>query len=376
MKPSEMSREGAAASQPADPATPGGHGCADRLLRLARDDLLETWSRSTSLEHVVGDLSRTFARTALEPGRVSLAILPTFVAIDGLQWVWRADAPGEVTSITRPYGFLDTPEHLGSPLHEVITTGHRVRRRLGIGPTGFAFLDELGRQGATDYIAFPLMRRYAAPCILSLTTGRSGGWSDVDLAAIDQILPVLSLLVEVSEAQRLLTLAATDPLTGLANRRQFERLLRQCLATCRRSQTPIGVLYVDIDHFKAYNDGRGHLKGDECLVSIARIASGALRDSDVIARIGGEEFAVILPDASEQETLQMAQALRTQVEVSAIPHPRSPTAPWVTVSVGAVWMPPGNDATGTDLVSRADAALYRAKALGRNQVVRQALDLA
>jgi diguanylate cyclase (GGDEF)-like protein len=354
------------------PASPAP--LAARALDDVRDVLLESWTSSASLERVVGDLARALQRTAFAPSRVSLAILPAYVAVDGLQWVWTAAAPDRVAVASKPHGFLDTDEHRRSALHEVLVTGRPLYRRLGVAPTGFAFLDDLGRAGATGYLAVLLQRRHASPSVISFVTERPGGWSDDDVRALARVTTVLSLLVEVAESERFLALAATDPLTGLANRRSFEQSLRQSLALCRRAQAPLSVLYFDVDHFKAYNDCYGHLAGDECLVRVATATAGALREADHLARIGGEEFAVCLPNCAADGATLIAERLRAAVEAQRIAHARATTAAHVTVSVGAVASRPSAVSDVSDLLRLADEALYAAKAHGRNRIACRTFD--
>jgi diguanylate cyclase (GGDEF)-like protein len=128
---------------------------------------------------------------------------------------------------------------------------------------------------------------------------------------------------------------------------------------------------IDVDHFKAVNDTHGHSVGDQVLEHVARQLAAALRVSDDVGRWGGEEFLALLPEADADEALSAAERLRAQVQHSAFPGADGPIA--VTVSVGVVAVPASAlaDARIDDLVRRADAALYRAKALGRNRVERQ-----
>ena len=172
----------------------------------------------------------------------------------------------------------------------------------------------------------------------------------------------------LEEANRnLLMLASTDGLTGLANRRSFDKALMRELARCSRDGLPLALLLVDVDHFKRYNDSYGHQEGDQCLKRLSHLLRGmARRPGDVAARYGGEEFAVILPNTGADGGLHFAESLRTAVEQLSIPHCRSSYG-IVTVSVGiACETPvPGSDST---ILQHADAALYSAKAGGRNRV--------
>ncbi len=160
-------------------------------------------------------------------------------------------------------------------------------------------------------------------------------------------------------------LSHSDPLTGIANRRELDRYLKAL------SETPlygnVAVIAFDIDHFKPYNDRYGHPAGDHCLTQVALILHGRLaRSVDRVARTGGEEFVVLLPGASQAAALVIADGLRQAVEDAAIPHAASPVASVVTLSAG-VAQGPSKDAPSA-VLARADAALYRAKQAGRNRV--------
>jgi diguanylate cyclase (GGDEF)-like protein len=124
---------------------------------------------------------------------------------------------------------------------------------------------------------------------------------------------------------------------------------------------------VDVDNFKAYNDANGHLGGDECLKRIATAVSSEMRANDLVARYGGEEFAVILPNQSLKGAASVAERIRTRVEQLQVPN-RLAVDQHVTVSIGAATALPSSDTTASDLVATADAALYRAKHMGRNRI--------
>lgn len=177
---------------------------------------------------------------------------------------------------------------------------------------------------------------------------------------------------ELSQAYaKMEALALRDGLTGLLNRRALQDRVHADLARSRRLQAPFALAMIDVDHFKAVNDTHGHLVGDRVLEHVARQLAAALRVSDDVGRWGGEEFLALLPEADADEALSAAERLRAQVQHSPFPGADGPIA--VTVSVGVVAVPASalHDARIDDLVRRADAALYRAKDLGRNRVERQ-----
>jgi len=169
--------------------------------------------------------------------------------------------------------------------------------------------------------------------------------------------------------RKLATLSITDGLTGLANRRHFDEVLRTECARAMRSSQPLAVIMLDVDYFKKYNDRYGHQAGDACLIRVAQaLAAGMRRASDLTARYGGEEFSIVLPNTGADEAREIGEALRGAIEALAIDHAGAAAAQ-VTISVG-VAIQSGPDAADPDALMRlADAALYRAKGAGRNCVV-------
>lgn len=162
---------------------------------------------------------------------------------------------------------------------------------------------------------------------------------------------------------KLETLAVTDGLTGLKNRRAFKENLSIQIALINRSPSPLSLLLIDVDHFKNINDTFGHPIGDEYLIQVANILRENSRDSDFVARYGGEEFAIILPATDKLSALLTAEKFRNAVESSAWAE----TA--ITISVGASTFTPKAIGDQRLLISLADQALYQAKNRGRNRVI-------
>ncbi|MDY6904758.1 MAG: diguanylate cyclase [Thermodesulfobacteriota bacterium] len=160
-------------------------------------------------------------------------------------------------------------------------------------------------------------------------------------------------------------LAATDPLTGVSNRRSFMAQAEAEFSRCRRYERPLSFLMIDIDHFKKINDKYGHHVGDEALQAFTQTCMGILRDNDILGRIGGEEFAVILVEIGLRRALQVAERLRSEVASETIV--KDDISLTFHVSVGLTVLK-GTDNTIDDTMQRADRALYRAKSLGRNRV--------
>ncbi|WP_346010097.1 diguanylate cyclase [Pseudomonas sp. WS 5013] len=165
-------------------------------------------------------------------------------------------------------------------------------------------------------------------------------------------------------------LAHQDSLTGLHNRRSFDRVLARLWRQAQREERTLALLLCDVDHFKAYNDRYGHKAGDQALQQVGVVLlEAARRPLDLAVRLGGEEFAVLLYDIAPEEARQRAEVLRQAVEARAIAHEASLTAPVLTLSIGLCCLQPGNQQTPGSLFEHADRALYEAKAFGRNQVV-------
>lgn len=167
---------------------------------------------------------------------------------------------------------------------------------------------------------------------------------------------------------QLLALADSDGLTGIANRRSFDAALAAAHVRHLRSGAPLGLLLIDIDHFKEFNDSAGHVAGDDCLRAIAAALRGALaHHGDLAARYGGDEFAALLAEVDPVEGIApVAADIAARVQRLAIPHPASPLAAWVTLSIGGSASRCGPGSTPTQLLVHADAQLYRAKRAGRN----------
>jgi len=208
--------------------------------------------------------------------------------------------------------------------------------------------------GATDYLAKPF-----DPGELE--------------ARINSCVRAQELRREMNEKNRQLeslltkfqTLATTDELTGLANRRRFFEDLDREIARCKRYGSPAALLMIDIDHFKSVNDAHGHQAGDAVLKGVATALSETLRRTDVAARYGGEEFAVLLPETPLPQAADVAERVRQRVAAQPFQSPAGPLA--VTISVGAA-VAGDSKCDVESLVRSADEALYRAKSGGRNRV--------
>lgn len=187
----------------------------------------------------------------------------------------------------------------------------------------------------------------------------------------------LELATATQHVKKLKRLVTVDPLTGIANRRHLDRTLEREIRRARRERSPLSVIFCDIDGFKLYNDKHGHARGDEVLAQVAKTLDETFRrGSDLAARYGGEEFVVVLPGVDAAQASLYAERLRRRIWRLEIPYVGGPVADRLTVSAGVATLTPEELAGDPALLPRApevllnsaDAALYRAKCLGRNRV--------
>ncbi len=174
---------------------------------------------------------------------------------------------------------------------------------------------------------------------------------------------------------RLTQLSATDGLTGVGNRRAFDQALQKEVGRAARDAQQVSLVMIDVDHFKLYNDHYGHPAGDECLRHIAALVDRCLRrPPDIVARVGGEEFAALLPDTDPSGAMDVAQRIREGLHRAELPHAASPFG-LITVSIGVATLSPTPGTDGQTLLAQADEALYRAKQSGRDSVVSHQLSV-
>jgi diguanylate cyclase (GGDEF)-like protein len=167
------------------------------------------------------------------------------------------------------------------------------------------------------------------------------------------------------ELQRL---AVLDGLTQIANRRRFDEYLSSQWP--QTEQKPIGLLMCDIDYFKRYNDGYGHQAGDRCLQLVAQAISRVVgREKDLVARYGGEEFVVILPETDQEGAMRIAEIIQAEIHKMQLPHAYSEINDYITLSIGVASNIPAPGIEPKHLIAAADAALYQAKAQGRDRAV-------
>ncbi|WP_303844293.1 GGDEF domain-containing protein [Aeromonas sobria] len=169
---------------------------------------------------------------------------------------------------------------------------------------------------------------------------------------------------------RLSLLSLEDPLTGIANRRQWNITMQREWEWARRTQNPLAVLMIDVDQFKAYNDHFGHAKGDLCLQQVAQVLRDAERRcTNLVARYGGEEFVILLCAPQPGEAEQLAALIHNELAQLKLPHPASRVADFITVSIGFSYLVPSRHEVWQTLIEQADQALYHAKAQGRSRTL-------
>ncbi len=170
------------------------------------------------------------------------------------------------------------------------------------------------------------------------------------------------LEVKIERLGREVERLSTDPVTGLSGRSVFDHMIRLEFARAKRTDAALGVMMLDLDHFKRVNDTLGHLEGDKALARVGRVIRASVRGSDTAARYGGEEFVILVGATSPAGLQVLAERIRRRVERVGLATDPAP----YTVSIGCAWLLP-DDKEYVQIVGRADAALYRAKASGRNR---------
>lgn len=183
---------------------------------------------------------------------------------------------------------------------------------------------------------------------------------------VDVTALVKRILELEARNERLAHQSATDPLTGLANRRHFDETLVMEWQRAARNGTRLSLLMIDIDYFKRFNDHYGHLAGDECLRRVSDVLRHSVRRAgEVVARYGGEEFVMLIPGGKAADACDAAQRCLSGVVNADIPHVASPVANKVTISIGIACTYADTSHDAVTLVNAADAAMYRAKSSGR-----------
>lgn len=283
-------------------------------------------------------------------------------------WLFRVDPRSDrqrmLASTRAPLAFVHhAPEPLAISsrgyLQDHLRQGQQVSVALNWGdPSGRWVLSGFVRTFTASSLGVSLFAAIATFLSLFLL----GAWVQADRA-----LELYASMLEKKNA-RLAELTHTDALTGIGNRRLFDRALQEEWSRARRNGQVLSLLMIDVDLFKKYNDQYGHHAGDECLRAVAgAISAQARRPSDRVCRYGGEEFALLLSDADGSSGPVLAESVRAAVEALDMTHGASPHGV-VTVSIGVASIVPGDPAAARAFFEASDKALYRAKLNGRNRV--------
>jgi len=342
-----------------------------RLHLLADELQLRTQARAAmnELGNVLGGC------TTLEAGQAALARLIETVFPEGAGSLYWLERDGRMLRAAARWGETPgSPERMDAQQCRALCEG-RVRQ-VAAGRSAAAACAHFARTPAAGAVCVPLRVSGAIAGLLCWAGSAAAQSADQPLGAerdnawrqwacsVGEYLELA--LSNLALRQTLQTQARHDPLTDLFNRRSMEEALERELRRAERSGRPMGVIMADVDHFKRYNDTLGHEAGDRLLVALAECLRAHVRAGDIVCRYGGEEFLVILPEASLELLTQRAEELRVAV-ARQLSVPPGAGVPPVTVSLG-VALHPLHGAAADELVRAADEALYRAKRSGRNRV--------
>ncbi|MBH1989218.1 MAG: diguanylate cyclase [Myxococcaceae bacterium] len=216
-------------------------------------------------------------------------------------------------------------------------------------------------------LSIPMLYQGRVIGVMSFFHEKAYAFDEQDVVMLDTLGALVSISLKNAQLyEETVQLATTDPLTGLMNRRAMERLIANEIIRSNRFDTPMTLLMIDVDHFKDYNDRMGHVMGDFVLKEIASCLQESVRKVDGVARFGGEEFCVILPQTGPDSGLEVAQKLRIAVRGLKVSGASGQPLKHLSVSIGVAWYP---DQLESNLIAAADRALYQAKRAGRDRVV-------
>lgn len=279
-------------------------------------------------------------------------------------YVLRCVGDGDEYEIMGSWGRADTSVPAASDIGSHGSDGLCAQLRNGAGA--------IRQSGPPDCHLFAQAHRIAAPIVVErapwgmivASRDRLGAFPREDEKRISRLAQLAGVAVANANArERLATQALTDPLTGLANRRAFDQRLAEETERASRHRRALSLMLIDVDHFKAVNDLLGHAAGDRVLVDLTGDLGAVMRHGDLLARIGGDEMAMILADCDPRRAIEVARRMLLTIEASASRGQRH----GVTLSIGVAGLRPGQSAD--ELRRNADQALYTAKDLGRNRVV-------
>lgn len=332
-------------------------------ISLLQTRLVEAALHRFDVAVAVKMIVETLEFIGMQPLRMNLAVLSLHPSLAGVGFSWKRGAR-DIQRLERPWGFLEAPEHKGSPLQAVMNSRAHLRQRLylGEGLKDFAILRDFAAQGATDYVAFPLFSPRPDIHVFTLCTDRPNGWSDEELILLESVMPILSLLIEVFEAHRLtsrervdlLLLAHTDHLTKLLNRHGMFLKADNCFGPGRLCMA----IYIDLDGVKAINDRLGHHFGDVMIQTAAQRILACLPPGAVAGRMGGDEFLVFTDMGQEKLPEKLRQSLSEVYKINS-------TSCYATASIGVALY---DNVRMEELCRRSDLAMLESKKAGKNRV--------
>ncbi len=236
---------------------------------------------------------------------------------------------------------------------------------VGASPDYLAFWGEVARTGS--FMSVPIRRAGEIIGMLALTRPPEVPLSDHETRLVTALADQVALAIKNAQLfAKLEELSTKDELTGLPNRRYFKDRLAREMADARRYGHPLSVLVIDVDHFKKLNDREGHAAGDEALIEVSRVLASSLREVDMVARWGGEEFVVTLSRTGEADAIKVGEKLREGIAAMKLASTAGQPLGHLSVSIGVAELAEGEDAAS--VVQRADRAVYVAKKEGRNRV--------
>ena len=353
----------------------GEHISVDRLMRAQekRAGLIERNARQRLLVQRLAEVSQQLLAARDSDARDHLRG-ELIGAAEGLRSIEGAvaDANGEPLPLEEQiYRYLDAAESLATAPDSLLLANQDHYRRIMIaeaGETSERLESSVARLVAQAEAQVRQIRRVALAMLIATLVSLILIAAFIFEPMVRRILRKRRLLQHA--AGTLARISSQDGLTGIANRRAFDRRIEEEWRRAERDGKVLGLLMIDIDHFKEYNDHYGHQKGDECLIKIARmIQEGISRPGDFVARYGGEEFVVLLPNTPAAGAMRVAEELRQRIEAQGIPHEAPSATGVVTISIGAAVVDPRqDDCSPNGLIRAADLALYEAKDMGRNRV--------
>lgn len=304
--------------------------------------------------------------------RIALALVPIETGQGGIQYWWDVENPEEVHSFFLGSEFFAGMDHRTSILHAVCEG--KVPKRLRLEHLKsenipYVLARDMCRERYADYLAVPLGSDGNHELILELAMQRPGGFLLWELAALNRLVVAMVPTIMACVGHEGRQWGWRDPLTALSNRGSFEQQLNEQIALSRVTGDPFSLVVLDLDDFGAYNDTFGHFCADDCLQAIARLLTRRLgADNPLVARVGADAFAMLLPSVTGGETDRLAAELVAEIQGLRIAHPAA-ADPFMSASVGIETHWPlleRADAQATEVLARAENALNRARQAKRS----------